>query len=530
MLFLGPHRAGCGAIPYISRMITRFSCWLTGLLALVVLSTHAQQPNIILIYADDVGYGDLGSYGNQSIPTPHLDALAHGGLRFTQAYTTAATCTPSRYSLLTGRYNWRQQGTGIANGNAGLILDTARPTLASMLQQAGYATAMLGKWHLGLGGANGPNWNGKISPGPLECGFDYAWYLPSTNDRVPCVYIENHHVLNLEPTDPIAISYTQKIGNEPTGLENPELLTMHPSHGHNMTIINGISRIGWMTGGRAARWRDQDIADSMLVKAQAFMRRNAGKPFFMYFNPHDIHVPRTPHERFVGKSGHGLRGDALLELDWTVGELLKTIAQLGIAQNTLVIFSSDNGPVIDDGYHDQSVEQLQQHKPWGPLRGGKYSILEAGCRVPMLAIWPGRIQPGVSHALFSQIDLYSTLATLAGGRVSPGAAPDSRNALPALLGTDTVGRPHVVLNALPVQSMALRQGSWKYIRPTAGQQKKEEVNIETGLATEAQLYHLSTDPGEANNLATQYPQKVADLEALLQHIIQSNDQPNTKKP
>jgi arylsulfatase A-like enzyme len=483
---------------------------------LIAVNALAQQPNIIIIYSDDVGYGDLGVYGNRSIPTPHMDALANSGLRFTNAYTTAATCTPSRYSLLTGRYNWRQQGTGVARGNAGLIIDTALQTLPEALQQAGYTTGMIGKWHLGLGGAKGPDWNGIIAPGVLESGFHYAWYMPSTNDRVPTVFIENKRVVRLSPTDPITVSYDAKIGNEPTGKDNPELLTMRASHGHNNTIINGIGRIGFMSGGISARWRDPDIADTLLTKAQQFIAASS-KPFFLYFNPHDIHCPRTPHERFAGKSGYGLRGDALLELDWTVGELVRFVDSLSLRSNTLIVYSSDNGPVVDDGYEDQSKEQLGNHKPWGPLRGGKYSIFEAGTRVPIVASWPGRIEAGTSSALFSQVDLFASLAALTGATIQPGQAIDSRNHLPALLGNDKKGRNHVVINA---HTTAIRQGNWKYIKPANGSPMMKDVNIETGVLSADQLYNLKQDPGERNNLASKHPRKVQELQALLSSIMQ----------
>ncbi len=501
---------------------------LLGLLAMN-LGSKAQSslPNIVIIYTDDLGYGDVGVYGNTSIATPQMDALAKKGLRFTNAYTTAATCTPSRYSLLTGRYAWRQQGTGVARGNAGLIIDTSMQTLPEMLQSAGYYTSMMGKWHLGLGGTEGPDWNGIIQPGVLESGFHEAFFMPSTNDRVPTVFIENNLVVKLDPADPIQVSYSGKVGNDPTGKDNPELLQMHPSHGHNQTIVNGISRIGFMAGGNAARWRDQDIADTLTARARAFIKRNRDKPFFLYFNPHDVHAPRTPHERFVGKSGHGLRGDALLELDWTVGEIVRAIDEAGIAGQTLVILSSDNGPVVDDGYHDSSVEQLGQHTPWGKLRGGKYSIFEAGTRVPFVAAWPGRVSAGVSDALFSQVDLFASLAALAKGNILPGQAIDSRNALPALLGKDSQGRSHVVINAY---TSAIRQGKWKYIHPASGAARIKEVNIETGVHPEPQLYDLESDPGERENLAGRYPEKVKELAGRLAAIREGLFDATPKKP
>jgi len=258
----------------------------------VLLAAAQQKPNIIFIYADDLGYGDLSCYAATKIKTPHIDALAKKGLRFTNAHTSSATCTPSRYSLLTGQYAWRIKGTGIAPGNAALIIPTDQPTLAGMLQKAGYQTAAIGKWHLGLGTAGGPDWNHEIKPGPGELGFNYSYIIPATGDRVPCVFVENHHVVNLDPSDTIIVSYKEAIANEPTGKLNPELLSLHPSHGHDQAIVNGISRIGYMSGGKAALWQDSSIADILTRKAIGFIEKNKAQPFFIYFATHDIHVPK----------------------------------------------------------------------------------------------------------------------------------------------------------------------------------------------------------------------------------------------
>ncbi|MEO0332995.1 MAG: sulfatase-like hydrolase/transferase, partial [Bacteroidota bacterium] len=374
-------------------------------------SSVSSKPNIVLIYTDDVGYGDVSSYGATEITTPNIDRLAEEGIQFTDAHTTSATCTPSRYGLLTGQYPWRKDGTGIARGDAALIINPDQVTLPDLLKQAGYTTSVVGKWHLGLGPEGGPDWNGEISPSPLDIGFDESFLIPATGDRVPTVYVANRRVVGLDPQDPIQVSFREPIGDEPTGRDNPELLKMHPSHGHDMTIVNGISRIGYMTGGGAARWVDEDMADTITARAVNFIERYQNEPFFLYFSTHDIHVPRVPHARFVGKSGMGPRGDAMLQLDWSVGEILNTLDSLQLTENTLVIFTSDNGPVVDDGYHDEAVEKLGGHKPAGPFRGGKYSAFEAGTRVPLLLRWPNRTEPGVSDALTSQIDFLASMAT-----------------------------------------------------------------------------------------------------------------------
>jgi arylsulfatase A-like enzyme len=357
-------------------------------------------PNILVIYTDDVGYGDVGIYGG-SIPTPNIDRLAREGIMFTNSYTTSATCTPSRFSLLTGMYAWRQPGTGVANGDAPALIRPGKETWPLVMQRAGYRTAVIGKWHLGLGGDEGPDWNGRIAPGPLEIGFDYCWLIPATNDRVPTVYVENHHVSGLDPDDPIKVSFTENISDRPTGLDRPDLLKMMWSHGHNHTITNGISRIGYMQGGESALWRDEDIADVLVEKAIGFIDNDNEAPFFVYYNPVDIHVPRIVHERFEGITPFGPRGDMMVQLDWQVGALMEALEERGLAGNTMVIFTSDNGPVLDDGYVDYAVEKLGDHEPSGKFRGGKYSAFEAGTRVPMIVKWPGMIEEEVCRLLCS---------------------------------------------------------------------------------------------------------------------------------
>jgi arylsulfatase A-like enzyme len=508
----------------MKKMINRFLLLLFVLAACVTVhgqTTKNKKPNIILIYTDDLGYGDVSCYGTSAIPTPDIDRLAKNGVRFTNAHATSATCTPSRFSLLTGKYAWRKEGTGIAPGDASLIIPVATTTLPGMLQKAGYNTAVIGKWHLGLGDAKGANWNAKITPGPLEIGFNYSFLIPATGDRVPCVFVENHEVVNLDKNDPITVSYNGPVDpNAPTGKKNPELLKMHPSHGHDMTIVNGVSRIGFMKGGNAALWKDEGFADVLVQKATAYIHQQKANPFFLYFSTHDIHVPRVANERFVGKSGMGPRGDVLLQLDWTLGQIEECLKKNGLLENTLIIFTSDNGQVIDDGYKDDAVEKLGNHKPAGIYRGGKYSAFEAGTRVPFIVSWKGTIKPGkVNNALFSQIDLYASLASLTGVAVENGQAPDSKNHLPVLLNQSNKPREFIVEQSLNA-TLSLVIDNWKYIEPSNGPKMNKDTNTELGNHLQPQLYNLAGDPGETKNLSELYPGRVNEMKRMLDKIKQ----------
>ncbi|RME94533.1 MAG: arylsulfatase [Verrucomicrobia bacterium] len=476
-----------------------------------------QPPNIVLIYADDLGYGDVSCQGATRVQTPAIDRLAAEGLRFTRGHAAAATCTPSRYALLTGEYAFRRKGTGVLPGSAALIIDPRRTTLPSLLRQAGYATAVVGKWHLGLGDGD-IDWNGLIQPGPREVGFDYSFIIPATGDRVPCVYVENGRVVNLDPADPIRVSYRERIGDDPTGAEHPELLKMRPSHGHDRTIVNGISRIGYMSGGHAARWVDEEMADTLTERAVRFIEEHQQQRFFLYFSYHDIHVPRVPHPRFVGSTPMGPRGDAIVQMDWCTGRILETLDRLGLTGNTLVIFTSDNGPVLDDGYQDGAAELAGFHRPAGPFRGGKYSRYEGGTRVPFIVRWPGRVQPGVSDALVNQVDLLASFARLTGRPLPAEAAPDSFDVLPALLGDSATGRDHQIEQG---RALALCEGRWKYLPPARGPAVNRNVNIETGLSPEPQLYDLRDDPAERHNLAAAHPDRVRAMDRRLQALLQA---------
>lgn len=485
-------------------------------LPLTLFAQQTQKTNVIVIMADDIGYGDLGCYGENTIRTPNIEKLAKSGLRFTDAHSVAATSTPSRYSFLTGHYSWRRTDTGIAPGDAGMIIRPEQYTVADLFKDAGYTTAAIGKWHLGMGDRTGEqNWNDLITPGLKDIGFDYSYIMAATADRVPCVWVENGYVVGLEPDDPIAVSYKEPFPGEPLGKTHPELLTVmkpSPNHGHDQAIINGISRIGYMRGGKKALWKDENINDSIVSHGLSFIERHKKEPFFLYLATNDVHVPRVPHPRFVGKSGMGPRGDALLEFDWTVGQVVETLERLGIRKNTLIVLTSDNGPVVDDGYQDQSVELLGKHRPWGPFRGGKYSSFEAGTRIPFIVNHPGNVKEGVSNALVSQIDFLATMSELLGISLAENKKKDSYGQLQTWYGKDKKGRDYVIEHA---GSLSISDGTWKYISPSKKKAYEKLTNTELGNYPKDQLYYLKKDIGEKHNLAEEYPDKVDELKRIL---------------
>lgn len=493
-------------------MISKYLIWGLGSMSLLASCISKEkkqknQPNVILLLADDIGYGDLGCYNAPTIQTPNVDQLASEGVQFTNAHAVAATSTPSRYSIFTGHYSWRRKDTGVARGDAKMIIHPDQITLADLFHRAGYRTGAIGKWHLGLGDRDSKqNWNDSIKIGPAQIGFDYSYLMAATADRTPCVFIENQRVANYDPIHPIQVSYETPFKGEPLGRTHPDLLTkLKPSlhHGHDQAIINGISRIGYMKGGGKALWKDENINDSIVTKAKQFIERNKEHPFFLYLGTNDIHVPRFPHPRFVGKSGMGYRGDAILEFDWTVGEIMKQLEDLGIAENTIIILSSDNGPVVDDGYQDRAVELLGDHKPSGPFRGGKYSNFEAGTRIPLVVRWKGHIASKKSKALVSQIDLFSSLAHLISVNVNEGEGVDSRNYWDVFAGSSEKGRPYILESG---GSLSVSTLEWKYIKPSNGWSYSKLTKIELGNSKKEQLYNLVKDVSEQVNLSADYPE------------------------
>jgi arylsulfatase A-like enzyme len=490
-----------------------------SVLLFISCSSENVKPNIIILYVDDLGYADVGCYGGKGVATPNIDMLAHDGVRFTDAHSSSATCTPSRYSLLTGKYAFRNNAA-ILPGDAPLLIDTSIITLPKMLRQAGYNTAVIGKWHLGLG-LGKINWNKHISPGANEIGFDYSFMIPATGDRVPTVFVEDGYVVNRDGSDPIEVNYVNRIGDDSLGSEHQDLLKVKADPQHSNTVVNGVSRIGFMRGGAKARWIDEDFAYTFNKKAFEFITRSQDKPFFLFYSFHDIHVPRLPHKDFQGKSSMGPRGDAIAQVDWVVGKLVAELKRKGLEKNTLIIFTSDNGPVLDDGYMDNAVEMLGEHDPSGGFRGGKYSAYEAGTRVPTILYWPGKIKPRESSASLTQVDLLSSLAALVGQSVADKNV-DSQNYLDAWLGKSDQGREVMIEEAF---TLALRDNQWKYIKPHTGvipiwMAGKE---IEPGLSDEDQLFDLQKDPQERYNLADSMPDQVRNMKEKLWRIIENRE-------
>lgn len=457
--------------------------------------TPNKSPNIIVILADDVGWGDAGCYGATKVKTPNIDRLAREGQRFLNGHASAACCTPTRYSLITGQYSWRQNATGlnkgVASGESPLLISTTMPTAPGLLKEAGYQTAIIGKWHLGFGKTS-PDYNGELRPGPLEIGFHQFFGIPATNDRIPTVFVRDHRVVGLDPSDPIHVSYDKAVATK-------DGLTMFAA---------GRNRIGWGKGGKSAWWKDTEIADTHTRECVKFLERYQNQKFFLMFTPHDVHAPTIPHPRFVGSSGLGNRADMLHELDASIGEILGTLDRLNLTRDTLIIYSSDNGAYVTDE---------DGHKPNGPYRGKKSQLWEGGHRVPFIARWPSRLTPGVRKELVSTIDIAAIICAAAGIAIPGNALPDSYNLLPVMSGDANafVRDDLVVMSGLG--HLTVRSGDWKYmpdLKFADGWQNAGK--IKPNAPARPALFDLSKDPGEQQNLHASHPEIAKKLSRLLE--------------
>ena len=494
-------------VPVSLRTLT--SCIVLAALALSPQLAAQNPRNLVLILADDLGYGDLSSYGATAYETPHIDRLAREGRRFTDAHTPHPVCTPTRYGLMTGRYSWRTwAGTANVWSDDPLLIEAGRYTLPMLLKAAGYRTAIVGKWHLGYGRPGGENWtaagvdyNGKIAPGPLEVGFDYYFGIPHVGQQ-PHVFIENHRVANLSPASPLRLHRDDRWLAKTSYLER---LGYPPRH--------------YFTGGAGALYDHRDLALQLTEKATAWIRDNASEPFFLYFAHRNTHGPVIPNERFRGKSGIGTYGDFVLELDWSVGQVLDTLDELGVSDDTLVLFTSDNGAVY---------RNLPGHRVNGPLRGQKTEAYEGGQRVPLLARWPGRIEANSrSDALVALTDMLATFADLLDVPLPDGAGPDSFSFLGALLGGDqeSQARTSLVHNGY-FGGFGIREGDWKLLMHQGGGGRSVSGSAWNPYANDrampyGQLYNLRRDLGERRNLYAEEPERAARMMQLLRRIRSS---------
>ncbi len=476
------------------------------------VALFAAPPNIVFILADDLGYGDTHCYNPESqIPTPNIDRLADQGIRFTQAYAPSSVCTPTRYGLLTGRYCWRSSlKKGVILGFSPPLIEPTRVTVASFLKKHGYATAAVGKWHLGLNWARKEGSRGKepkpdevdytkpVTGGPESLGFDYSFIYPCALDFPPFCFIEQ--------------GMTVGIPSESIQAETKKLPLRYQEQ------YEGLTTPGW---------RNSEVGPTITRKAVRWLenhqKTNPSQPFFLYLPTSAPHVPYSPPEFIKGKSRAGWRGDMCAEVDWTVGEVLQTLDRLGLADTTLVIFASDNGGIVGDrreGISDIGPEDLYEtygHHVNGPFRGQKWTIHDGGFRVPFVARWPARITKGrVSHELICLTDLLATCATLFNEKLPPGAGEDSCSILPELLG-ETLKRP--LRDAVVLHSQegmfAIRQGPWKLIEGHGLGTWYAKPRPPAGGEPPGQLYNLEDDPGETKNVWQDHPEVVKRLKTLL---------------
>ena len=483
--------------------------------------SEESPPNIVLINVDDLGYGDIGAYGAEMVRTPNMDRLAREGRRFTDFHAASAVCSPSRYALITGTYPARADLYGAMFLRSPLALDTAQVTLAKVMKAAGYATAAIGKWHLGFGTQRPVDWNEPLNPGPLELGFDYYFGVPVLNSHPPFVYVENHRVVDYDENDPFVYG------------ERSETRWFEEKF--------GLQEIG---GAKAAHYRydDRKVGTTLKDKAIEYIKKDRGQPFFLYFATTNIHHPFTPSPEFIGTSEAGRYGDFIHELDWMIGELLQALEEEQLADNTMVLLTSDNGGMLNQG---GQAAYAAGHKMNGELLGFKFDAWEGGHRVPLIVRWPGKVPAGsTSDELASNVDFLATLAALVGQGQMAEEASDSYNMLPAITGDPEAPiRDQLIIAANNPKHLSIRKGPWMYIPAQGGGgfwnaevgahtfggpaaiafADQENSDIVDGEIREgappAQLYNLEEDPRQQENLYSSRPEIVKELEKALKSTI-----------
>lgn len=484
----------------------------------VASASPAQTPNIIIVLADDFGYGSAGCYGADArlIQTPHLDRLAQEGRRFTDAYTTSSVCSPTRYSVLTGRYCWRTSLTHEVLGVfSPLHIEPTRLNLASLLRQHGYRSAAIGKWHLGYGDGQGSllfrtDYAAELSPGPLDLGFDYHFAVPANHGDLTGVYVENRFVYGL------------RSGHIPAGLRPAGPAADDPDFQADYTAEDMENARGQVLDLDAPRRKNRRVMATLTDKAVAWLgQQSQNQPFFLYFTPVAVHNPITPDDDLAGRSPAGLYGDWIHELDRSTGRILEALDQRDLARNTLVIFTSDNGGVFRP--ENATSLQTQAHQAGlrvnGSLRGSKHSIWEGGFKVPFLVRWPGQVPAGTTCGeMISLVDLLATTAEIVGQPLPAAdqAAEDGFSFLPALLG-DAPGKPirdHLIVHSAD-GVFAIRQGPWKWIEGVPVDAIKPGARKSRAAEHRPQLYQLSDDPAETQDVSAAHPEVVRELSTLL---------------
>jgi arylsulfatase A-like enzyme len=464
---------------------------LTALSLAQLTVLHAEtpsKPNLVLILADDLGYGDVGCYGATKIKTPNIDRLAREGMKFTDAHSPASVCSPSRYGLLSGRYPWRLHQTG-----NDYHLEQNRMNLASLLKSQNYRSAAIGKWHLGYS----KDWNQLPITGPLEVGFDAHFGVPQNHNDPFRAFIENHDIVGRKPDQPFRVV---KGRDFPEGLAQPRV--------------------------------DDLVSGTLVTKALHFIEENRDRPFFLYFTSVIPHTHITPAERFRGKSAAGLYGDYIQELDHHVGRILASLERFQLSEKTLVLFTSDNGAAISDFKGSKNVKlnlaseaggvrekassakrdaRALGHIANGPWHDGKGTPFEGGHRVPFIARWPGQVPAGtVSDETICFTDLLATVAALLNVPLPPSEGGDSFNILPALRSephSDPIRKMTVVQGDTSDDALAVRAGPWKLIETTGAKSGHRHI-----------LFNLVQDPGETTNLATEKPEIVKEIAAALAKV------------